>query len=276
MRTICNWRLRQHLFDIGCVNLTEIAGFVLFVGCSFRLQPLTVATAIQSRPPLPLNENRPRAGCSVPPSTHPMSACPRIAVVKVVEFQTEATHPLQTVSRRRCEMCRAWACAVLLILGGFVISSSAQEGASVMALPDAIAWGPASPKLPPGAEIAVLFGDMSIPGELYAFRAKLPDGYSVAPHTHPMDEHVTVIEGVMTLGFGTSRDETKMRELPSGSYVTLPEGVPHYNRMKGETILQFHGIGPYDIIYVNPADDPSRSGQSVGSPVPAEGYRPFP
>jgi hypothetical protein len=30
----------------------------------------------------------------------------------------------------------------------------------------------------------------------------------------------------------------------------------HYNRMKGETILQFHGIGPYDIHYVDPADDP--------------------
>ena len=37
----------------------------------------------------------------------------------------------------------------------------------------------------------------------------------------------------------------------------LPKDVPHYNIMKGETILQFHGIGPYDITYVNPADAPS-------------------
>jgi hypothetical protein len=73
-----------------------------------------------------------------------------------------------------------------------------------------------------------------------------------------MDEHVTVMKGVMTLGFGERRQEAGMQELPAGSYTRLPSGVPHYNRMKGETILQFHGIGPYDIEYVNPEDDPSR------------------
>jgi hypothetical protein len=127
-----------------------------------------------------------------------------------------------------------------------------------MVLPYGIVWGPASPKLPAGARIAVILGDMSKPGELYVFRAKLPDGYRVAPHTHPMDEHVTVIAGVMMLGFGERREEEGMQELPAGSFVTLPKDMPHFNRMKGETILQFHGIGPYDINYVNPEDDPSR------------------
>lgn len=145
-----------------------------------------------------------------------------------------------------------------LILLSVSVSSSAQQGTEVLVLPDQIVWGPASPKLPAGAQIAVIFGDMSKPGELYMFRAKLPDGYSVPPHTHPMDEHVTVIKGTMTLGFGEQRDEESMQELPAGSYVTLPSDVPHYNRMKGETILQFHGIGPYDIIYVDPRDDRRR------------------
>lgn len=90
------------------------------------------------------------------------------------------------------------------------------------------------------------------------FRAKLPDGYSVPPHWHPMDENVTVISGVFMLGFGERLDKTATRPLPAGSYAMLPRNVPHYNVMKGETILQFHGIGPYDIQYVNPADDPSR------------------
>ena len=148
--------------------------------------------------------------------------------------------------------------AVALALLGLSAPGSAQQTPHVMVLPEQIVWGPASPKLPAGARMAVILGDPAKPGELYVFRAKLPDGYMVAPHTHPMDEHVTVIAGVMMLGFGEHRDEERMNELPAGSFVTLPTGVPHYNRMRGETILQFHGIGPYDIDYLNPADDPRR------------------
>jgi len=138
----------------------------------------------------------------------------------------------------------------------------AQERSHVIVFPDEVRWGPASPKLPPGAQIAVLTGDPSVPGEFYVFRAKLPDGFSVPPHWHPMDENVTVIEGVFSLGFGERVEASTMRDLPMGSYVTLPKGEPHYNLMKGETILQFEGIGPYDITYVNPEDDPTRNSGS--------------
>ena len=148
--------------------------------------------------------------------------------------------------------------ANLLLSSVIGATSTARQDTTVVVTTGTEVWAPAPPKLPPGAQIAVVFGDRSKPGELYAFRAKLPDGYSVPPHTHPMDEHVTVLQGTMLVGFGETRDETGMRELPAGSYITLPSTVPHYNRMRGETILQFHGIGPYDIVYVDPADDPSR------------------
>ena len=146
--------------------------------------------------------------------------------------------------------------ALLLVAIGAV--STAQQEVTVVVTPGTEVWGPAPPKLPAGAQIAVIFGDRSKPGELYAFRAKLPDGYSVPPHTHPMDEHVTVLQGTLLIGFGEARNESELTELPTGSYVTLPSTVPHYNRMRGETILQFHGIGPYDINYVNAADDTGR------------------
>jgi hypothetical protein len=138
----------------------------------------------------------------------------------------------------------------------------AQEPSHVTVSPGDVKWGPASPKIPPGAQFAVLLGDPSKPGEPYVFRARLPDGYSVPPHWHPVDEHVTVISGTFLLGFGETFDKAALRTLPSGSYVMLPSKMPHYNVMKGETILQFHGIGPYDIQYVNPADDPSRTSPS--------------
>jgi hypothetical protein len=134
----------------------------------------------------------------------------------------------------------------------------AQQSSHVMVTPEDVKWGPASPKLPPGAQFAVLVGDPSNPGVPYVFRAKAPDGFSVPPHWHPTDENVTVISGIFMLGFGERFDKGAIRALGAGSYAMLPAKMAHYNVMKGETILQFHGIGPYDIQYVNPADDPTR------------------
>jgi quercetin dioxygenase-like cupin family protein len=138
-------------------------------------------------------------------------------------------------------------------------SAADEKHGQAMIRPDDIKWGPAPPKLPPGAQFAVLDGNPAKPGALYTFRAKLPDGYSVPPHTHPVDEHITVIRGAIMLGMGEKFDRAKLRELPAGSYARLPKGEPHFNLYKGETVVQFHGIGPYDIQYVNPADDPSKN-----------------
>jgi hypothetical protein len=38
----------------------------------------------------------------------------------------------------------------------------------------------------------------------------------------------------------------------------MPKGMRHYAAAKGETIIQVHGTGPFDITYVNPADDPRK------------------
>lgn len=146
--------------------------------------------------------------------------------------------------------------AAALYVASVLVAS--EESGHVLVPSDAIQWGPASPKLPPGAQIAVLAGNPSTAGAHYVFRAKLPDGYSVPPHWHPEVENVTVLQGLFRLGFGKQLEEAGMRELAPGSFVTLPKKMPHYNRIVGETILQFHGIGPYDIVYIDPQDDPSR------------------
>jgi hypothetical protein len=134
----------------------------------------------------------------------------------------------------------------------------AQERSHVAVSPNDLKWGPASPRLPPGAQFAILAGDPQKAGEPFVFRARLPDGFSVPPHWHPMDENVTVVGGVFMLGFGERFDESALRPLEAGSYALLPSKMPHYNFVKGETIIQVHGIGPFDIQYVNPADDPGR------------------
>jgi len=120
---------------------------------------------------------------------------------------------------------------------------------------DKIKWqtGPAS--LPKGAMIAVLEGDPTKEGP-FVFRVKIPDGYKVPPHTHPKTERVTVISGSFNIGMGDKFDLAATRPMPAGTYGYWPAGMKHFVWAKGETVLQFHGMGPWSIQYVNPADDP--------------------
>ena len=118
-----------------------------------------------------------------------------------------------------------------------------------------IKWTEAPASLPKGAQIAILEGDLS-KEEPFVFRVKLPDGYRIAAHTHPKAERVTVITGTLNIGMGDKFDETKLKPMPTGTFGTWPAGMKHFASVKGETILQLHGIGPWTIQYVNAADDP--------------------
>jgi quercetin dioxygenase-like cupin family protein len=118
-----------------------------------------------------------------------------------------------------------------------------------------IAWKDGPPSLPAGANIAVLEGDPAVEGA-FTMRLKLPDGFKIMPHTHPKVEHVTVISGTFNLGMGDKFDQAGGREMPAGTFGYWPAGMKHFAWAKGETVIQLHGIGPWAINYVNPADDP--------------------
>jgi quercetin dioxygenase-like cupin family protein len=135
--------------------------------------------------------------------------------------------------------------------------SHAGDKGHVMVRPGEIKWGPAPPSLPPGAQIAVVAGDPT-KSEPYVLRAKLPDGYKIPPHWHPTDENVTILEGTFLAGKGEKFDDRAGQELPAGSFACMPKGMRHFAWCKGETILQVHGMGPFEFHYVNAADDPRR------------------
>jgi hypothetical protein len=118
-------------------------------------------------------------------------------------------------------------------------------------------WGPAPPALPSGAQVAVVVGNPGKSGP-YTMRVKVPDGYKVPPHWHPVDENVTVLKGTILIGTGEKFDLAKTQELPAGSYMRMPKKMRHFAAAKGDTIIQVHGIGPFEITYVNPADDPRK------------------
>jgi ChrR Cupin-like domain len=126
---------------------------------------------------------------------------------------------------------------------------------TILRRPDKLEWKAAPATLPPGARAAVLEGDPSKPGP-FVMRFKFPDGYTVAPHTHPKPERVTVIAGTLYIGMGAKFDKSKCYEMPVGTYGSWPAGMTHFGWFKGETILQLHGEGPWAVDYINPADDP--------------------
>ena len=121
----------------------------------------------------------------------------------------------------------------------------------------AVKWMDAPPFLPKGAKLAVLVGDPSKP-EPFTLRLQMPDGYKIAPHTHPTDEHVTVLSGVLRAGMGPKWDDKALGDFAAGSYANMAATMPHYVQAKGATVVQVHGVGPFVVNYVNPADDPSK------------------
>ena len=120
---------------------------------------------------------------------------------------------------------------------------------------DAVAWGPAPPSLPSGAQAAVLLGNPAKEGP-FVLRLKFPNGYVVPPHHHSKDELLTVIAGRFAVASGEKLDRAASPYLPPASFVHLPAGMPHYAWVEGETIVQINGAGPFDVTYVDPKDDP--------------------
>lgn len=120
---------------------------------------------------------------------------------------------------------------------------------------DDLKWGDAPPVLPKGAKVAILDGDPFKPGP-YVIRLKMPPGYKVPPHCHSRAENVTVISGMLHLGMGDKLDEKSAQMLKPGGFHAIGPQVHHYAFSKGGAVVQIHGEGPFDITYINPADNP--------------------
>jgi hypothetical protein len=48
-------------------------------------------------------------------------------------------------------------------------------------------------------------------------------------------------------------------QLGAGGFHFLPAKMHHAAQAKGETVVQINGNGPFDIHYLNPADDPTKN-----------------
>jgi len=110
---------------------------------------------------------------------------------------------------------------------------------------------------PPGAKSAVLLGDAEKPG-LFILQVMLPPNYVVPAHTHPGVETVVMLKGSMGLGEGKTIEKTGKMLTPGSAFI-VPKDHAHYV-WTGEDGATFQVTvnAPFDLIYVNPAEDPRK------------------
>jgi len=138
----------------------------------------------------------------------------------------------------------------------FIVSATALAQESQPAMAGMVAlnkadlkWVPAE-ALPPGAMMAVIREDPVT--KAVDFLAKVDANFRVPPHWHSPNERVTVLDGT----FITETDGKK-HTLTKGGYMYLPGKKVHEAWLKAKSMILVSAEGPFDITYVNPADEPA-------------------
>ncbi|MBB2205451.1 cupin domain-containing protein [Gluconacetobacter takamatsuzukensis] len=140
-----------------------------------------------------------------------------------------------------------------------VAPAARADDAAVIYTPAEIHWVAAPADFPKGVEIAYVYGKVDRPGP-FVIRVRMPAHAQIAPHTHNMDETLTVLSGHFTHFVGDSFADAQKNELGAGGFVHLPKDTPHALRTaNGPVVMEISGVGPFGMTYVNPADDPSKA-----------------
>ena len=96
-------------------------------------------------------------------------------------------------------------------------------------------------------DVEILYGDPDKVGEPFVMRIRELAGGVIPPHRHPVDEHITVVQGTLYFGIGDKFDYAAMKELKAGSYAFIPKGSTMFGYTPEAAIVQVHGVGPFHI-----------------------------
>ena len=151
---------------------------------------------------------------------------------------------------------------ILLTLGAAVIVAppasarkATHHAAKKAATPAELTWMDGPPGLPAGATFAVKKGNPEKAG-MFTIGIKMPAGYSVAPHWHPTDEHVTVVSGKVAYGMNDRMSRTNAQGAAAGDKVLMKAKEHHWIMTADGAEVEVSAMGPFKITYVNPGDDP--------------------
>lgn len=122
---------------------------------------------------------------------------------------------------------------------------------------DTVEWKPSWP----GTEMAIISGNPFGSGP-FVFRFRMPDGYWICPHRHPIDADIRVLAGTFLVGKREVMDTTAVQRLAVGDAIVLQRDMAHYEGAKGLTVIEIHGSGTWGITFLDPRNDPAAAGTS--------------
>jgi len=96
-------------------------------------------------------------------------------------------------------------------------------------------------------DVEILYGDPESPGEPFVMRIRELPGAIVPPHSHEVDENITVVQGTWYFALGSEFDRAALQKLETGSYAFAPKGSTMFGYCPDGAIVQVHGVGPFRI-----------------------------
>jgi quercetin dioxygenase-like cupin family protein len=139
--------------------------------------------------------------------------------------------------------------------GGFNASGHYSDSRMVASRPQQLVWNDLG--LIPGVKIAALHGNPTQAGH-YVLRLKFPANTRMPAHWHPLVEYATIVSGTLLLGMGEREDPSSLQGYEAGSFFVIPPRMAHYGRSQDEVVIELSGPGPYDVVFVDPSDDPRK------------------
>lgn len=143
-------------------------------------------------------------------------------------------------------------CVVLTAQSAKKAAPAAAAAHHTMSMQKELKWT----EIAPGWEMTVVSGNPDSTGPyVVRFRAT-KDNAPVPPHWHPGDENITVLSGWFKVGEGDKLDENATHTLKAGDFAWMPAKTHHFAFGSKDNVTQAHGIGPFKVNWVNPADAP--------------------
>lgn len=96
-------------------------------------------------------------------------------------------------------------------------------------------------------DVEILYGDPEAPDKPFVMRIRELAGGAIPPHRHPVDEHITVVQGTVWFGVGDEYARSEMKKLEAGAYAFIPRGTTMFGYTPDAAIVQVHGVGPFHI-----------------------------